>query len=41
MVTLAFDMKEFMAVFQKIHGMDHDIRRPTNATLVAAKIKYT
>jgi len=33
MVILAFDMKELMAVFQKIHGMDHDIRRPTKAAI--------
>ncbi|MFL6382425.1 MAG: hypothetical protein ACJ72S_14200 [Nitrososphaeraceae archaeon] len=40
MVVLASDMKELMAVFQKMHGMDHDIRRPTKATFVAAKRKY-
>ena len=33
-------MKGLMAVFQKIHGMDHDIQRPTNATFAVAKRKY-
>ena len=40
MVTLAFAMKELTAVFQKIHGMDHDIQRPTKATFAVAKRKY-
>jgi hypothetical protein len=37
MVTLAFAMKELMVVFQKIRGMDHDIQRPTKATLAAKR----
>jgi hypothetical protein len=37
MVVLAFAMKELMAVFQKMHGMDHDIRRPTKAAQIMVR----
>jgi hypothetical protein len=39
--TLAFAMKELMTVFQKIHGMDHDIRLPTKGYFDISKKKIT